>query len=165
MNKNLLLFVATIFILSSSAFAQNSFHEGTNAVNLGLGVGGTVWGGVSIGGSYEYGVTDNIGVGGNLAYSSFSDYDYHYSAVLIGARGSYHFLTTDKMDPYAGADLGYIVLSHSGFNDNYRPHSYSAIAFGIHGGIKYYLSPNVGVFGEIGIASFSILGVGVCFKF
>ena len=165
MIKKLFLFVSCFCALGTSAFAQKSFQEGTNVVNAGIGVGGLLWGGVSFGASYEHGVTDNISVGGNLGYSSFSDYDYNYSAILIGFRASYHFLTTDKMDPYAGADLGYIVLSHSGFNDNYGVHSYSNVAFGIHGGLRYYLSPNVGVYGEIGIASFAVLGLGVCFKF
>jgi len=165
MNKKIFFFIGGLFVLSISSFAQKSFQEGTNVINAGIGVGGLQWGGVSFGASYEHGVTDNISVGGNLGYSGFSDYDYSYTAILIGARGSYHFLTTDNIDPYAGADLGYVVLSHSGFNGNYPVHSYSNLAFGIHGGVRYYLSPGVGVYGEIGIASFAVLGLGVCFKF
>src|SRR5580658_2217452 len=149
MKKKLSLVVATILLLSTTTFAQKAYEEGSNVVNLGLGLGATYWGSgfpISIGGSFEHGVTDNISVGGTLGYSTtkindVDGYYVRYSGILIGARGSYHFLTTDKMDPYAGADLGYVIVSESnnfpnGYTSGFKA---SGLGFGIHGGIRYYI--------------------------
>ena len=45
-------------------------------------------------------------------------YDYAYTFVDFGARGSYHFgkllkVNTDQFDPYAGAFLGFVSSSYS----------------------------------------------------
>src|SRR5271170_1668153 len=126
MKTKLFLAIAVLLALSSATFAQKAYEEGSNVINAGIGLGATYWGsgysnGVSLVGSYEHGVTDNISVGGILGYSHSSysgnsgTYTFSSSAtgILIGARGSYHFLTTDQIDPYAGADLGYVVTSYS----------------------------------------------------
>ncbi|HSZ85719.1 MAG TPA: outer membrane beta-barrel protein [Puia sp.] len=180
MKKKVSLFVAALFLLSTTTFAQKAYQQGSNVINAGIGLGATYWGsgysnGVSLVGSYEHGVTDNISVGGILGYShsSFSGtsngvpFDYSATGILIGARGSYHFLTTDQIDPYAGADLGYIVVSSSNSNNNvtYSSAKGSGLGFGIHGGVRYYFNPGIGAFAELGIGSFYILALGVSFKF
>ncbi|MFI5186175.1 MAG: outer membrane beta-barrel protein, partial [Chitinophagales bacterium] len=136
---------------------------GSNVINAGIGVGGLVWKGVSFGASYERGITDNFGAGGHLGYSQYSKNGYKYTAIIIGAKGSYHFLRTDKMDPYAGAELGYISISHTGSSES-KPHSYTPVGVGLYGGIRYYLNPGIGVYGELRISTFAIVGLGVCFK-
>src|SRR5580704_9092383 len=113
--KSFLVFVVLIG-LSSLTFAQKAYQEGSNVINAGIGLGATYWGsgysnGVSLVGSFEHGITENISAGGILGYSHSSysgnngTYSFSSSAtgILIGARGSYHFLTSDKLDPYAGA--------------------------------------------------------------
>ncbi|HEX4373930.1 MAG TPA: hypothetical protein VHZ50_11565, partial [Puia sp.] len=115
MKKKASLFAAALVLFSTITFGQ-AYQEGSNIINAGIGLGGTYWGsgysnGVSLVGSYEHGVTSNISVGGILGYShsSFSGtangvpFKYSSTGVLIGARGSYHFLTTEQIDPYAGA--------------------------------------------------------------
>jgi hypothetical protein len=180
MKMKLFFAVAGLLALSSATFAQKAYQEGSNVINAGIGLGATYWGsgysnGVSLVGSYEHGVTDNISVGGILGYShsSFSGtssgvpFNYSATGILIGARGSYHFLTTDQIDPYAGADLGYVIVSSSSSNNNvtYNSAKGSGLGFGIHGGVRYYFNPGLGVFGELGIGSFYILALGVSFKF
>jgi hypothetical protein len=182
MKKKVSLFVAALFLLSTITFAQKAYQEGSNVINAGIGLGATYWGsgysnGVSLVGSYEHGVTDNISVGGILGYSHSSysgnsgTYTFTSSAtgLLVGVRGSYHFLTTDVLDPYAGADLGYVIVSSS-YSDNAGNVGGSGVkgsglGFGIHGGVRYYFNPGIGAFAELGIGSFYILALGVSFKF
>jgi len=185
MKKKLLLVFVALIGLSSLTFAQKAYQEGSNVINAGIGLGATYWGsgysnGVSLVGSYEHGVTDNISVGGILGYSG-SSYSGTYTSggntvsfkdkatgILIGARGSYHFLTTDQIDPYAGADLGYVITSYSSSSTNgatFSGSKGSGLGFGIHGGVRYYFNPGIGAFAELGIGSFYILALGVSFKF
>ena len=84
---------------------------------------------------------------------------------MVGAKGSYHFLTTDKMDPYAGAELGYVDITHTGHNEASSPESFSAVGVGLYGGVRYYLSPGTAVYGELKLSAFAVIGVGVSFKF
>jgi hypothetical protein len=186
MKKKVSLFVAALFLISTITFGQ-AYQQGSNIINAGIGLGATYWGsgysnGVSLVGSYEHGVTSNISVGGILGYSG-SSYSGTYTSggnvysfkdkatgVLIGARGSYHFLTTDVLDPYAGADLGYVVTSYSSTTNapgggTFGGSKGSGLGFGIHGGVRYYFNPGLGAFAELGIGSFYILGLGVSFKF
>lgn len=159
------LIVALLLILSSAIAAQKVFQNGSNVINAGIGAGGLKWHGISLGVSYERGVTDNIGVGAHLGYSQYSKNGYKYKATIVGAKVSYHFLTTDKMDPYAGAELGYVSVTHSGFNENISFHSYPSVGVGFYGGIRYYLSPGLGVYGELRVSTFAIVGVGVSLEF
>ncbi len=179
MKTKLFLAVAFLLALSSATFAQKAYQEGSNVINAGIGLGATYWGsgysnGVSLVGSYEHGVTDNISVGGLLGYShssvsgtsSGTPFNYSATGILIGARGSYHFLTTDQIDPYAGADLGYVIVSSSSSNSNVNYNiKGSGLGFGIHGGVRYYFNPGIGAFAELGIGSLYILALGVSFKF
>jgi hypothetical protein len=184
--KSFLVFVVLIG-LSSLTFAQKAYQEGSNVINAGIGLGATYWGsgysnGVSLVGSFEHGVTNNISVGGILGYSG-SSYSGSYTnggnvysfkdkatGVLIGVRGSYHFLTTDQIDPYAGADLGYVITSYSSSTNAPGGGSFggskgSGLGFGIHGGVRYYFNPGIGAFAELGIGSLYILALGVSLKF
>ena|ERR1700683_1287913 len=180
MNKRMFLLVAAFILMSTGIYAQKAYEEGSNVINAGIGLGATYWGsgysnGVSLVGSYEHGVTSNISVGGILGYShsSFSGtsngvpFSSSATGILIGARGSYHFLTTDQIDPYAGADLGYVVVSTSNSSGNvvYGNSKGSGLGFGLHGGVRYYFNPGIGAFAELGIGSFYILALGVSFKF
>ena len=75
-------------------------------------------------------------------------------------RGSYHLgevfnVTGSKFDPYAGLGLGYV---------SYGKYLSSGAFLQAHVGARYYLSDNVGLFGEVG-AGAATLKVGVAFKF
>ena len=121
--------------------------------------------------SYEKAVTDKISVGGIIGYSSskysyFTDEDYKYTYILIGARGNYHFATSEKFDPYAGLTLGYNIVSvsaPSGQSSNYTAKA-SALLFGAQIGANYYFSPNLGAFAELGYG-IGILTIGLSAKF
>ncbi|HVT84097.1 MAG TPA: outer membrane beta-barrel protein [Chitinophagaceae bacterium] len=175
-----LLFTAfAIFLLSISSFSQKNdgmaYGKGTSDLNIGVGIGTFYWGsgvtntlGVNPTLSYEYGVSDKFSVGGHLSissakYSSFG-YDVKYTGVLIGPRGSYHFATTEKFDPYVGATLGYVIVSVTD-NTGYPGAKASGVGLGGFLGARYFPGNSVGIHAEIGYTSFSFLTAGVTFRF
>jgi hypothetical protein len=187
---------AVIIFTTYCSFAQNSgvFEKGTNVINAGLGLGNVYWGStgygnsglpISLQASFDHGITDKlgigyIGVGGILGYTSTKftgnnqGYSYAYTGtgILIGARATYHFALAgaigEKLDPYAGVLLGYVIVSSSyssvyGSNGQYSKGS--AVAAGAFVGAHYYFVPNFGVHAEIGYNIISIFNTGLTFKF
>lgn len=175
--KKVLLSLA-ILIIAFSANAQKesglSFDKSTSYLHAGIGFGGGFYSGtitlppVSV--SYEKAVTENISVGAIVGYSS-SRYNYlgtdefKYTYILIGARGNYHFATSEKFDPYAGLTLGYNIVSVSvpSGSQNYTAKG-SALLAGGQLGANYYFSPKLGAFAEIGYG-IGIFTIGLTAKF
>jgi len=176
-------------VCSFSAFAQESsgaFSKGTSVINLGVGFGDLYWGGgyssnfpVNPTLSFDHAITDklgigNIGVGGIVSYASSKYSDgvntYKSSGILVGIRGTYHFiLRSDKIDPYAGVMIGYVFTNNTLPAYSYSPYGFSAKSSGVvpgfFAGIHYYFQPAFGVYGEVGYDGFSIVNLGVAFRF
>ena len=73
----LMLFVASLLsVASEKAFAQ--YEKGDKLLNVGLGLGSYYGGGVAVGASFEYGVTDFISVG---AQADFYTWGYNWDRV------------------------------------------------------------------------------------
>ena len=175
MKKKIFLSLAFAWLLSMAyvnTFAQ--VEKGNVLINAGVGLGYYYAGGVSLGVNGEYAFTDDISGGLYLAYTrwdyGYFGYDYHYTFIDFGARASYHFarllnVTNEKFDPYAGAFLGYVssTFSYDGGTSYTDPYG-GAVRTGIFAGARYFFSPNVGAFGEVGIG-LSPLSLGVSFKF
>lgn len=159
-----------------SAQSKVTFDKNTSYLHAGIGFGGGFYSGsvtlppVSL--SYEKAVTDKISIGGIVGYSS-SQYNYafeggsykwKYSYLLIGARGNYHFATTEKFDPYAGLTLGYNIVS---VKSPAQARGYtakgSALLFGGQLGANYYFSSNTGAFAELGYG-IGVLTIGLTAK-
>ncbi len=179
-----------VMIIAYSSFAQKStvFENGTNVINIGVGVGNIYWGGysnsglpISFNASYERGVSEKLGIGyiglgGNFGYTSarykYGDYTITNSGVMFAAKATYHFALENeigsKLDPYAGVLLGYVVTSHS-TNDpsgNYHGESKDGGIYpGFFAGAHYYFAPNFGVYAEVGYNIVSVLNTGITFKF
>lgn len=163
--------------------SAKAFGEGDNLLNVGVGIGSPFFGAgyssslpINPSISYERGITNEISVGGQVAYAS-SKYSYNYpganynfkeNAIYIGARGSYHFnelLDLDpKFDVYGGASIGYVIVNVSD-NLGYSGATGSGVGFGLFAGGKYYFSNSTGVFAEVGYQSLAVLNVGVAFRF
>lgn len=188
--KKVITAVMLLMVFSISASAQreeNSFQNGTNVVNLGLGVGNVYWGAgygasglpFSLDASFEHGITEKlgigyIGIGGELSYAStkYTHDGYVYwtsTGLMLAARASYHFAIPgdlgQKLDPYAGVLIGGVITSNSYANSYVGTAKGSGIAAGAYAGVHYYFSPHFGVYGELGVKPFSILTAGVSFKF
>ena len=75
--KRILLISTLLIIAVSLSFGQIDYSKGQQVVNLGIGLGGFAGaygtGGIAITGGYEYGVTENISLGGVIGYSSSSE--------------------------------------------------------------------------------------------
>ncbi|MGE5621056.1 MAG: outer membrane beta-barrel protein [archaeon] len=167
-----------ILVLTASLYADG-FKKGEKVAQIGLGYGhagiygDTGFPPVSLG--FQYGFEDKISVGGILGYSSSSqDFywgEWSYTYIMIGARGEYHFLEdTKNIDAYAGVTIGYDIVSSSwtdksgwGLNDNYSA-SGSYALFGAHVGAKYYFTPQISLFGELGYGV-SYISAGIAYKF
>ncbi|HVM88569.1 MAG TPA: opacity family porin [Puia sp.] len=184
------LAMAIVAFISYSSYAQESsalFENGTNVVNLGVGLGDVYWGSgysgvpVSFNASFDRGVTDKLGIGyigagGIIGYSARTyksgGYEWKNSALLIGARATYHFALNgdiaEKLDPYAGVVLGYVITSSSSNTPSGYSYSYgksSSVGAGAFAGAHYYFSPNFGAFAEVGYNVISILNTGLTVKF
>jgi hypothetical protein len=176
--KKFTLMFALIAMTVLGAHAQ-VFEQGSGNLNFGIGFGSPFIFASSkstlppISASYEYGVTEKIGVGGLIGYTA-SSYEFQtlnldpnssslytnikttYSYLIIGARGNYHFVNKDKIDVYAGAMLGYNVASAKTKETpddpfyNYDTGSIGGFAIGGHLGLRYMFSDKIGAFTEVG---------------
>ncbi len=168
--------ICVLFVLFAMAVsAQNSFTKGDNLVSLGVGLGSPYWGsGYSASFplnptiTIEKGITNEISIGGTLSYSSskFDYYDWKFNAYYIGARGAYHFdISRDNIDVYAGAGLGYVIVSVGSKSSGVASTAASGVGYAAFGGGKYYFNHKTAAYAELGYGSFSILNLGISFKF
>jgi hypothetical protein len=165
MKKAILALFVIALVFSSTTFAQGYNPKG-KVLNIGVGFGFADATGDAtippISAGLQFGLTNNISVGGIVGYTGSNDklgvfdWEYNYSYILIGARGEYHFMEpSNKLDAYAGLTVGYNVASSSFSGKSVfgvTPASASAggILIGFHGGARYALGNNWGVFGELG---------------
>lgn len=171
------IFYSFLTVAAFCLFAHSNLHaqykKGDNLVNAGIGLGIYSLGGLPIGASYEYGITEDISVGGFFDYASwknnYSVYSYSWRATYFGLRGSYHFnellkMDNDKVDVYAGLGLGYYVVS-SGDNlvSGYSGYG-NSLFYHLHIGGRYYFANNIGGFAEVGYGV-SALKVGLTLRF
>jgi hypothetical protein len=127
-----------------------------------------------------------MGIGGVFRYWSYSEdyfykeYGYYganlkgewsYTNVLIGAQGNYHFaVNNDKFDPWIGLVLAYNAASVNwngpSAGNNFIKPVYGGVFLGLHGGLRYWLSPNLALTGRLGFGTLSYGGleVGVDFR-
>lgn len=183
--KKVLLFIGAVVIASAHLQAQeSSFLKGDKVLNLGLGLGSTLYSGSfyssqipPVSASLEIGIVDGliekgvIGVGPYVGYSSFK-YEYmgwgwKYSNIIVGARGSFHYPLVDKLDTYAGILLGYNIVTSkeigdpTGLDDNYGS---GGLAWSGYIGGRYYFSDAFAAMLELGYG-IAYLNIGVALKF
>lgn len=169
-------------ILSTTAFAQ-SFKEGDKIVQVGIGVGSPFYAANSsmvlppMHVSGEFGFSDKIGVGGLIGFAASKyestlfggSYSWSYKYIIVGARGSYHFYNTDKIDAYGGVMLGANIASAkfesdiAGLEKWVTEPKAGGVAYGFYAGGRYYLSEKMAVFGEVGY-NIAWLSAGLSFK-
>ena len=173
MKKSIFTIIA-IFAITTISFAQNgAYNKGDKLLNIGIGVNSHYSGGIPVGASLEFGVTEDISVGVNVDYLSHKYMsDFKFTALYAGARANYHFnnvlnINNDKVDVYGGLTLGYRSFSwkNSDYDDVLGKAYGSQVYLGAQIGGKYYFSDNVGIFLELGELGSTNARVGVAFKF
>jgi hypothetical protein len=182
MNKVIAVGVLVVLVVTAGGpgYAQNAFNQKDMVLSAGLGFGMEGLYGSStlppIFVAFETGLpsVEKVTVGGIVAYSgSSADFpggSWKYKYIVIAARGSYHFLENNKdIDAYAGAGLGYDIVSSSVTYTNpaIHPFGYSAGAsyffFDIHAGARYYFTPKLAAMGELGYGA-GFLRLGLSYK-
>ena len=132
-----------------------------------------VWG--HVGGRVEYMQWDNIGLG--LEYS-FAKYSFNYEATngvfykagikkqRIVAKFNYHFSTTEAIDPYFTAGLGYTNTIIFSEEPNVKSEKINIMPVSIRAGIgiRYFITDFIGVHAEAGLGG-PLLQLGITFKY
>lgn len=166
--KKVILLMAVIVIAVSAVHAQE-FSKGDWAANVGISLDNTDP--LIFGGSVEHGLVDNVfnldgltfGLGAELGYCSSSNYGVKASALCIGIRAPFHYSPIPKLDLYSAPALLYAsakakVLGVT-VSDNNTDFGWTII------GARYFFSPNVGAFLEVGSKNALGLGAGISFRF
>lgn len=163
----------------------NPFEVGTNALNLGIGLGSRYgYGSGLLGGSssvtpalsiaYERGILPLgpgvLGVGGIIGYQAAS-YDYSgykdkFTDLIVMVRGAFHYPVTPQFDAYGGVGLG---LRHLGYSSNYtglyaQNLGLTGVTSGLFVGGRYYFTSSIGAFAELGYDQ-TYLKAGLALKF
>ena len=158
----LLLFSAALLLtVSHQSKAQSAFEKGNVIGNAGF----IFYNGAKpITVSGEYGVTDVIGVGAKLWYSSTAG----FSTFAVSAVGNYHLapainLATDQFDPYAGITVGKPFVSGNGVSAS------GSVYVDAQAGARYYFTDQLGAMAQLNIGISKSAGtaieIGVTYKF
>jgi hypothetical protein len=175
-------------VLFSSGFLLANAQvvvKGDKVLNLGVGFGNALYSGSGntstvppISGSLEVVVKDDlfdgkgaIGVGGYLGYSAYKwkysgDDGYKYTNIIIGPRGYLHYNFVEKLDTYAGAMIGYNIVSSKWYGSgiSYGSVSGSRLIFSGFVGARYFFNEKFAAMAELG-SGIAYLNLGVAIKF
>jgi hypothetical protein len=155
--------------LGTNTNAGSCFTKGTTVAQAKVGFGGNY--GIPITLVAEHGITDKIGIGGTLGYGRLSTGlgtfgNYTINNILIGGRGHYHFYTTDNMDVYGAATIGYNIATIS-YPSTFPTAAQTASAGGFiwagNIGGRYYFNPKFAAVAELGYG-LANLNVGIAMK-
>jgi hypothetical protein len=181
MKKLLMVLLVMVIFLTQLAAQKSTFLKGDNVINLGIGLGSTLFTGIvtnsvspTLSASYELGIIDHIldkaviGVGGYLGYSSYNETTHwKVSNFIIGGRASFHYPLVDKLDTYSGVMFGYNFTAHEWNGTGSEPVSHpspESFPYAWFVGARYYLSKNFAGMAEVGYGV-TYLNLGVALKF
>jgi hypothetical protein len=160
---------------------ENSLNDNGNYNSLRTTSTGPIYGKI------EYGITDEYGIGINMAYVG-REWNYNeeyndgsgnttnylttvsYSSFSFLLRLNRHFSDNDKLDAYWGYGIGYRsgTYKQSSLNPNYKQNSEYKDLFPLGMdctiGIRFYFTPKIGLYLETGMAK-SVLQFGLSGQF
>ena len=158
-----LLVALALLSPASAARAESGYERDGTVISGSLGAGASgVQGTVDMplrGFSADLGVTNKISAGGFFGVAS-SSYDHGVETLTLGytiiaVRDSYHLgdlFDIDKLDLYTGLSLGYnhvTLKSRSG--DAVTGAGFgNSVVFGAHAGGRYFITPAIAGFAEVG---------------
>ena len=172
MNKVFGLTVALLMVASVSSaqlLKPGDMYVG-GKIALGA-IGGANLGFIANG---EYGLQDDIGVGGVLAYSSYSQdfglYEYSYTNLMILGSVTYHYdlLKDSKIDTFGAFNVGLNVGSSTGkwklaSNLPVPSVSHGGLVWGFSANGRYFLTNKLALTASVGIG-LGILNIGIDYK-
>jgi hypothetical protein len=182
-------FFALVFGFPSFAFEGSDlitypwvFPEDSLVINAGIGINSPVYGSITIpplSGSVDYarpigGLPFSVGAifgfyGSEWRTGGSNSYTESWGSMNFGGRLGYHFnWGVDKLDTYALVTLGWTIRSYEmKYTGQQRPAEVDSSGYflwGLSVGARYFLSPNIGAFLELGYSSLSFASIGVSFK-
>lgn len=198
--KNLFILTSLFTLLSFTAMAQNTvrvetndglaYQEGDKIFLAGISFGYYGYGFVGsrsvnvppINAALEFGIHENFSVGPYIGYASWgynwtNTYDYNWSFLSVGARGSFHYvplvnealdlnLDEEKLDFYVTLIIGLEFQSFDG--DAFGGYNYANdtdFIFGPVLGFKYKFNDKIGAYFEGGRGAFGYGTIGVAVHF
>ena len=131
---------------SKSLVPQSSFVKGSKYIGGGASVNGSA---VAINLSAEYGITNDISVGGVLWYAT------NGGAFSLGLSADYHLarlFKTGNIDPYLGVSPFYSNEKSYKIDDSGNTSVQNGILRVVaHAGVNYYLSPKTIIFAQYSV--------------
>jgi hypothetical protein len=151
------------------------FGMGYTDIGAVIGLGGVGSASASFGGRVEHAIKALPDLGnGMLGIQAAFDYyswsggtglgEYSWKYIPIGVTANYHFkLSEPKLDPFVGLGLGYQIITCDapGLPSGYC--SSSAVYFIGRAGARYFFSPKLAAYGDVG-AGGATLNVGLMVK-
>jgi hypothetical protein len=162
--------LGALLVLPAGLAAQ--YAKSQEYVGLHVGMSG-VGSAAAVGLNGEVAYNQNIGIGawvdtwsyGQSFGTALGNASWNVRYIALAGTGAYHFpiKTNPKIDPFAGAALGYYIVSSSyngtGIGGSYTG-SASRMFLGGFGGARYYFKPNLSGVARVGFgASYLTLGV------
>ena len=146
-------FLILIAFITVSTLAQSPLEQGKFQLNAGLGTSG--WG-TPIYVGLDYGIHQDITLGGELSYRArtyhYGNEKYRSSVTGIGVNGNYHFNRVLDMPSqwnlYAGLGLTYYIWQYE--NKSYKNDSASDLGLGLQVGGRYFFTKRFGINLELG---------------
>lgn len=174
-----LIFASLLLVLNKAGYSQ-AYYQGVKLINARVGLLSTLAKGAEKStvlpyvASLEYGVSEEISVGLFGGYSQTSSerdgLKYIYDYTFFGANAAYHFETIEKLDVYAGLNLGYnigkgqVELPTNYMGGPVTANKQGGILLGGFAGARYYPIENLGLGIEIG-SSIAYFQTGLTIKF
>lgn len=162
--KKITLIISLLVLIISTANTQ-PIQEGETQLNAGLGLSNF---GIPVYAGIEFGLENNLSVGGELSYRKYGAYSvYSPSIITIAGLGNYHFNELlelpSEWDVYGGLTLGYSIWSD---NDVYDFDWFRGSGLYIAGQIggRYFFNENFAVNLELGGGNYSGGKIGITYK-
>lgn len=158
---------------------SGSFDKNTNLVNLGFGVpnqlrynSGSGFGPIYV--KYEHGLLDEIGIGGELAFTTArtkrnsQNKAFRRTGFNLGVLGYYHFnkfIPLSKLDVYVGLGVGSQIITYSNDFGTADQTTDASPIFLSKVGARWYFTPGFAAYVEGGYDNLSYVNLGVTFRF
>ncbi|MCS6990208.1 MAG: hypothetical protein NZM06_11920 [Chloroherpetonaceae bacterium] len=136
-------------------------------------LGGVAGASFGFSGIAEYGIGDNLGIGGFFGYSGYSNnygtWEANYANILILGSVNYHrdFLKIQNLDTWGAVSLGYNVASAEARatvgNAIVPAVSAGGFVWGVTANARYYFTPNLALSASLGYG-LGYLQVGLDYK-
>lgn len=176
------LFIAAVAVLAFGTAKAQTNQKGTMAIDL---VGGFSFGsgtdkdssgslkygvaGANYGLDFQYGLAESFsaGIGLELGSSIFTpkdlsssyggSFDTTMSTFKVSLKGRYYFINGDKLNVFAGPNLGYLSgkdkLSALASSYGFEQTKYSGLSVGLTAGMHYYFTDMFGITAQLGYDS------------